>query len=384
MIARGPISGMSLAGVVVALVLLGTATLGLVRYAASVGQFRRELDTRGQENAYRVFQQELSVLGVDPTALAPNPLAGAATVNPPNPTLSYISTASRDQPGSARVAAFAASPDLAGRSGALGFRISATGTAVAPPPATALQPPTFRVSGLVPESEFNPDLQNWLAPNPANPAGTIYRYTLDGTAPSATSPAWTASSAIVGAPLPALVRAAAFHSDPLYAPSAVVEASLARSLALTYGRTAGGNSTSFTYAEVTGAWNQIALGVTGNLAGLSLYYTYDGSVPTAAAHLYSGPFHVPPAAWSATVALRVIAVTPSSNIVIAPLDVTLTPAASPLPAPTFGPTSGTPTAVVLRVSDAVAGARIRYDLDRAVTALSPEIPNGASITIAAP
>ena len=67
--------GLSITSVIVAVVALGLATGGVVKYVQSTGQYRRQLYTRTQENSYRVFQNEIAVTGANPTAMTHNPLA---------------------------------------------------------------------------------------------------------------------------------------------------------------------------------------------------------------------------------------------------------------------------------------------------------------------
>ncbi len=378
------IRGISLVSVIIAVVLLGAATAGIIQYSSSVGNFRRELDTKVQEDSYRLFQHELALSGANPAAMSLNPLAGSTTGSSPMPTIAFVSTASRDQAGSAKVDAYSAAPDIIGRSASMGYRIAATGTAVIGPAGSPLLPPTFRVSGLVAESEFAPGLTNLILPNPANPPGTVYRYTLDGSTPTAASPIWNTASSLPAAPLPGLVRAAAFNSDPSSLPSSIVSDTLARGLAINYSRSSGGFSTSFTYAEVTGSTNNILLGISNAPPGTAIYYTYDGSTPTTSSHLYTGGFQVPLFAWSATIPLQAIAVTGSDNISAAPLALTLAPSATALPPPAFGAPGGTATAVLVSVTDAVAGVTIRYDIDEPLGGSSPTGGNGVIVSVLAP
>jgi hypothetical protein len=378
---------MSLVSVITAVVLLGVTTGGLIQYSNSLGQHRREVNTRVREDSYRIFQQELALSGSNPNGMAANPLADAVTgiAGAPTPTIDLVNEAGRSLAGSADVRGFAASSDRSGRAGSLGYRISSTGTPVTPPAATALTAPTFRVLGVIPENEFAPLLTNLIVPAAGNPSGTVYRYTTDGSDPTASSPVWIANvTGLPADPLPATVKAAAFNSDPQYSASNVITATLSRSLGLTYGRSGGGTSTSFAYAEVTGATNTIQLTVANAPAGTQIYYTYDGSAPSVASPLYTGGFHVPLAAWGSSVTLRAIAASGASNVAFTPLTATLTPTQAVLPAPSFGVQGGTPSAISVPVASAVAGVVIRYELDATITGSSPTVASGGSITVVAP
>lgn len=378
---------MSLISVITAVVLLGVVSAGVVQYSNSLGQHRREMNTRSQEDAYRLYQHELALSGANPTGMSANPLAAATAgvTNAPNPTISLVGSAGRFLAGSADVSGYSASSDASGRSNALGYRISATGSAVSAPAPGALSPPTFRISGVVSEGEFAPSLMNLILPASSNPPGTVYRYTTDGSAPTSTSPIWlTASSSLPASPLPSTVKAAAFHTDSQYSTSTVATTNLSRSLALAFSRSLGGASTGFTYAEVTGGTNTILLSVSNAPPGTAIYYTYDGSLPTTASTLYSGGFHVPLAAWTSSVTLRAIATSASSNVSFAPLVTTLTPVQSVLPAPTFGTQGGTPTAVSIPISSSVSGVIIRYEVNGTISGSSPTVPAGSAIILGAP
>lgn len=379
-------SGMSLVSVITAVLLLGVASAGMVQYANTVGQHQREANTRAQEDSYRTFQSEMALSGANPNAMTANPLAASTSgiAQPPTPSITYVASSGRALTGSADVKGYVAASDQSGRAGALGYRIASTGTAVAVSMATALTPPTFRVSGVIAESEFAPTLTNLIIASSSNPPGTVYRYTTDGTDPTNNSPIWlTASSSLPADPLPATVKAAAYNTDTQYTTSAVATVSLSRLLNIGYARSLGGSSTGFTYAEVTGAVNGILLSVTNPPSGTAIYYTYDGSAPTAASNLYTGEFHVPLAAWSASVTLRVRAFSSASAVAFNDATFTLTPVATALPAPTFGVTSGSASAVSVPVASTVAGAIIRYALDGQVSDSSPTVTNGGAITVTA-
>ena len=377
---------MNLVSVVLAVVLLGLTTAGIVQYSNSVGQERREMNTRVQEDAYRVFQSELALSAPSATGPTANPLAHAVSGLGSNPNATFASSAAlgRNLTGSADIIGYTATSDASGRSTALGYVISSTGSAVAAPVAVALSPPSFRVSGVVPESEVSPGLSNLILAAAGNPAGTVYRYTTDGSDPTATSPIWiTATSTLSADPLPSLIKTAAFNSDPQFSASPTVLTNLSRQLSIVYARSGGGSSTSFTYAEITGATNPIVLSVSNAPAGTRIYFTYDGSNPSAASTSYSSPFHVPLGSWSSTVSLKAYAETGSNNITTPVLSVTLTPLVTTLPQPTLS-TGGSSSAVEVAMTSSVPGSIIRYAIDAAVDSTSPTVSSGESITVRAP
>jgi len=377
---------MTLVSAVMAVVLLGLTTAGIVQYSNSVGQQRREMNTRVQEDAYRVFQSELALSGSSTTGPTANPLASAITglSSNPNATFANSAPAGRTLSGSANIMGITASSDVSGRSGALGYVIASTGTAIAAPVAVALSPPSFRVSGVVPESEFNPGITNLILGSSGNPAGTVYRYTTDGSDPIATSPIWlTATSSLSAYPLPSVIKTAAFNSDPQFSTSSIVSANFSRQLAVVYARSGGGTATGFTYSEVTGATNSIVLSVSNAPPGTRIYYTYNGSTPTAASTLYTAAFQVPLASWSSTVSLKAYADTGYDNITSPVLSLTLTPIVTTLPQPTLS-SSGSASSVSVAMTSSVPGSIIRYAIDTSVDSNSPTVSSGQSITVTAP
>jgi hypothetical protein len=121
------------------------------------------------------------------------------------------------------------------------------------------------------------------------------------------------------------------------------------SLSVIYAREDGTASTSFTYAQVTATSGPpavrdgIVLSVAGNPTGVSIYYTYDGTDPTSASNLYTGPFNVPLASWSGSVPFKAVAIPSGAGSVSGPLlDMTLTPTAVQLGAPTLNPSPSSP------------------------------------------
>jgi type II secretory pathway pseudopilin PulG len=389
--------GFSIVSTIVAIILIGIATAGIVKFAGAYGTHMQQMNTLVQENSYRVFQNELALSGASPLGMGTtNPLSGSyISGSSPTPYSQMVAGAGRTLTGSATVGAYATTQDMGNRSGALGFRISPTGTAVPAPPATPLAPPSFLYSGVVPEAAFSPNLTGEIVSNAGNPPGTVYRYTIDGTSPNATSPIWISTSFLTAFPLPATLRAAAFNSDPDWSQSAVVSAALSRNLTINYSRSLGGASTGFLYTDVTGGTNNIVLTIPNMPPGTVISYTYDGSNPASSgtAVSYAAPFQVPIGAWSASVTLQATATVPASNITVGLGSWSLTPIQVAMPTPTFGGQTPQysggqpalePNSVLIPVFSTISGAVLRWSVNTPITGASPTTSSGLNISVTAP
>ncbi len=182
-------------------------------------------------------------------------------------------------------------------------------------------------------------------------AGTITLTLRNGQSFSAVGTTLSQASAFnAGDSFTFTVVAALSTSDPTQANSAVLPVTVnipVTALTVIYGREDGTTSTQFSYAQVSSSSTTpsirdgIVLSAPGSPAGVSLYYTYDGSDPTAASHLYTGPFHVPLTAWSSSISLKAVAISTVDTYKSGPvLALALTPLQVPLTAPTFSPVSG--------------------------------------------
>ena len=152
-------------------------------------------------------------------------------------------------------------------------------------------------------------------------------------------------------------------------------------LAVNYSREDLTTSTNFTYTQVSNpngppsVRDGIVLSVAGNPPGVSVYYTYDGSAPTAGSNLYTGPFQVPLPAWSSSISLKAVAISTSGSMVSGPiLSLTLTPLQTQLAAPSFNPVSGS----TISQSTAVQVIPANSTTDSPRTALGGAAPTNTS------
>jgi len=344
-----------------------------------LGDHRTAAAAASQQNAYATFQSQVALQGINP-AVVGNPLAaaiqqagstGTAVALGTNTSLTVtrnqvagfevaaVATpagAQRNLAGSARVDAIdysvAAAGEQTARGTGVGFAIELTGT---PPAINAitLAPPSFNIVGDLTYALF--PLNNIATLPNTNPPGTVYRYTLDGTTPNASSLIWDNDPGWLASTFPAQVTLRAFNTDPDYAPSVSVAASFSMQIILGYERADGrtANIYGFSLADLTSA-SATGIVLTSNVPNQQLLYSLDGSDPSAGGTPYTGPFVPAQAQFSPNVTLR-IAAAPSDSRYASPgiSTYTLTTLATALGAPTFVTSNTSPlapgTPVVLSV-----------------------------------
>jgi hypothetical protein len=361
--------GFSLVEIILALVLFAGVSVAIWRLSATSQRFATEATSMAQQNVYSTLRAQIALQGLNPTTVT-NFLAPALTdtggtaVNVSNPStdqrnMGFVrglvasfetsamkpsAGADRAQPGSAlRTAIIYQTPSLSLQTAkgiGLGYSIGSTGVALPAPPGTPLAAPTFNYSGDLTSAPFP---LNGIVNYPANPPGTTYRYTTDGSAPTSSSPVWNNDPAWTVATFPNNVTIAAFNPDPQYATSPpasttytytyVVSVSLARA----DGRA---DLTGFTYLDLQ---NPAGAGIvlTPSLPGATIFYTTDGSTPSQSnGMIYTGAFAPDVSTFNPTDTLRILAVyTPGSPdprylyVSNAVATYTLNPVAVPLPDP---------------------------------------------------
>lgn len=435
---RKAIKGNTLVTVLAGVTILGLTSAALIEQANSVGIVSREANSRLQEDAFTAYQQEFALAGTDPATVSSNPVPGDSTVevvpvqtityesvlvtpatdpyfDPVSgalipgspavyedrpvvqttyeerrttsgmPTLLVNSSGGSVRPGSATVVSYSTLQNVSRKASAL--QIMSTGASAVPVTATPLNPPTFNYSGLIDEATFaaNPSLAGFLTPA-SNPSGTVIRYTIDGTDPIDSSPLWSSSAGFNPGVPPQVVKAAAFNSDVTFARSPIASANFSRSLAVTFSREGPAltNPLAVQYKQIVDGTNRLQLSVQNAPSNTHIFYTTDGSTPTASSAEYAGAFHVPAEEWSVSgLVLNALVVTPYSNITGTVTTTNLVPDKVKLPSPTFGSFQTVSGGYRVRISvDAPADfARIRYSIGGTLTASSPTIDNGGEVFI---
>jgi hypothetical protein len=181
-----------------------------------------------------------------------------------------------------------------------------------------------------------------VAINDATAGVNIY-YTTDGSVPTASSTLYAGPITLAkSTTLSAIAIASGFANSGVASASYVIGTGTAPPVI----SPAGGTFNAATPVTMTDA-----------TSGASIYYTSDGSIPTAASMPYSGPITV-----STTETINAIAIASgnSSSVVTAAFTVNITSAAPP----TFSPAGGIYTSSqTVILSDATAGASIYYTID---------------------
>ena len=369
-------SGFALVWSILAIAVLAVGASAVIIVTRSNAEQQQQLAAQSQRATYTTLQAEVTLQGIDPARVV-NPLGaviagGEAQDQSSVSRFSVTSGTARENPGSANIGSLTmqGATGTGERGGGFGLTVVAEGDPNNSP-ATQLNPPTFAIT--MPLTTLSFPATGWVV-LPSNPPGTVYRYTIDGSDPTASSPIWSVATAnsINVVNFPARMRMAAFNSDPAYSTSTVaaLDPIYFQLPAATMTRSAGGNSTVFTYTDmVSSPANGILLAPAASVAGvpLSVRFTVDGSDPVTSGALYGGSFIVPFAMWNtgsvpATASVRVAVVGPDSRYRAGLTTIALANAKQQIPAPTFSVTStGGPVAEGIVVGlNAISGAVVRY------------------------
>jgi hypothetical protein len=200
-------------------------------------------------------------------------------------------------------------------------------------------------------------------------AGATIHYTTDGSTPTAASATY-AGPVTVGASLTLKAVAVSAGTSTSAVGAADYVINLVPAATPTFSPVAG----TYTSAQ--------SVAISSTTAGAAIYYTTDGSTPTASSTVYGGPVSV-----AADMTLKAIAVASGYSIsAVGTADYFIRP---PAATPTFSPVAGTYTsAQSVTISSTTAGATIYYTTDGSTpttssTVYGAPVAVGANMTIKA-
>ena len=132
-----------------------------------------------------------------------------------------------------------------------------------------------------------------------------------------------------------------------------------------------------TFSPVAGTYHAVqTVNIYDQTPGVSIYYTTDGSTPTASSTLYSGPITV-----SATETINAIATSTATGVTTSTVGTAAYTITLPAATPTFSPAGGSYNAAqTVTISDATSGATIYYTTDGTAPTTSSSV-YGGQITI---
>ena len=198
--------------------------------------------------------------------------------------------------------------------------------------------PTFNPSPGTYTSAQNVSLSS------ATTGATIY-YTVDGSTPTTSSAVYSAPIVVSAASLTirAFAAATGYQSSPIVVGTYQIQGAAA--------------TPTFTPTSGTSFPSTLSVSIADATPSASIYYTTDGSTPTTASQLYSGPFTI-----SATTTVNAIATASGyTQSAQGSASYTYSPSQPVTQTPTFSPAGGSfTTAQQVTISDATAGAVIYY------------------------
>lgn len=236
---------------------IGVAIIGLVVVAttgAAVGYRKLSASnrTRAAREAQRAAAQDAAATGFAPDRMTNNPLQAVQS----QVIATNTDAATVNRIGAVKLAGITANLDDgvnagSARAAAMGLQIRTDADAI-PVTVTALAAPTITIAnGAVPTFPMS----NFVA-LPANPPWTAYRFTVDGTSPSANSAAWTPVISYSMLTYPRTFKIQAYNPDPRYSPSTITTATFGYPAAgYAFSRQGGGASVAFGIMEVINAAN---------------------------------------------------------------------------------------------------------------------------------
>ena len=205
-----------------------------------------------------------------------------------------------------------------------------------------------------------------VALSSATTGATIY-YTVDGSTPTTSSAVYSAPIVVSATSLTirAFAAATGYQSSPIVVGTYQIQGTAA--------------TPTFTPASGTSFSSTLSVSIADATPSASIYYTTDGSTPTTASQLYSGPFTI-----SATTTVHAIATASGyTQSAQGSASYTYSPAQSVTQTPAFSPAGGSfTTAQQVTISDATAGAVIYYTTNGTTPSTSSAV-YGSAITVSA-
>ena len=219
---------------------------------------------------------------------------------------------------------------------------------------SAIATATYIVGPIVPAPTFYPPSGSYsnsvITIGDAAPGVTIY-YTTNGATPTTSSTQYSTAIALNGSTTYTLKAIAALSG---FTTSSVTTA--------VYKITPGEARPTFSLPQGTYITPQ-TVSIIGS-AGVTIYYTTNGTTPTTSSTRYTGPVTV-----SSTETINAIAIAPGFSASV-PSTATYTIDPSALPAPTFSLPSGTYSNSNITLSDSASGVTIYYTTDGSSPTLS--------------
>lgn len=369
--------GFAVVWALVGLMVIGLGAVTVVSMNRSHAHHQAQSSAQAQRETYSTFQAEVIAQGIDPTKVV-DPLAAIGEAGPN--TAASIATTEKEayaQKGAAGalIVGMKAAANTGERAGSLGFEVVVGGTAAK----ATLAAPSFTVTLPLTAASF--PATNWAQFPSLNPSDTVYRYTVDGSNPTESSPVWSGvTTAITPATFPATLKVTAFHPNYEPSPVATLFPITFQLPGVTYTRSKGGSSTAFSYTDITTAPNGIVLSPAASVGDLptQIRYTITGSNPTSTSTAYSAAFVVAESAWKASLPLKAVllpnvaAARTSLYTTAAVGSWTLTPTVTQLPKPTIvtANTSVVREGANVTLDPAQTGGVLRTEINATPTATS--------------
>jgi hypothetical protein len=309
--------GSLLISTIIAVFVIAIGVGSVAVYLRHDAENRQHVAAQTQRATYSTVQAEAVAQGIDPTGII-NPLSSVATLdtstNPNASNNGNLGNMRSNEGGFYNNGGGAGTNNLnldqvnntGGRSGSGGDVIVAGGTDTSHVTGVVLAAPSAAVSGPLTSANF--PATGWFI-LPSNPPGTTYRYTTDGSSPTATSAIWntTNASLITSSNFPSTLKIQAYHANTDYSPSPVTTLS-----SLTYrldvpllsrATTPAVSNYVVTFSEQFGTpGNGVSLSAPASANGIAttIYYTTDGSDPTVSGTraVAAGSFKIPQANWT--------------------------------------------------------------------------------------